>query len=329
MYETGSAADFAGPVRKVQRKRSRGKKMLIAIELAVLAVLAICVGIAAFVGWSLTHPARKPVDDSPERYGLVYDNVVFSSRDDNVSLSGWFIPASAAVRSAGTEAQKPKGMTLVFAHGYAGNRLEKGLPALALAKSLVTAGYNVLMFDFRNSGESAGKLTSVGQFEKRDLLGAVDWVRSNHPGKIGLIGFSMGATTAILAAAEEPDVVGVVADSPFARLRDYLEENLPVWSNLPSFPFTMLIMTIMPPITGIDVDEVDALAQVDRVYPRPILFIHSADDTKIPYVNSELLWSRHPDRFEFWKTEKADHVDSYMMQPEEYTRRVLAFLEKL
>ena len=50
-----------------------------------------------------------------------------------------------------------------------------------------------------------------------------------------LLGFSMGASTAILAAAESQDVDAVIADSPFSDLTSYLDENLSVWSNLPSF----------------------------------------------------------------------------------------------
>jgi len=291
----------------------RKRFALIIIALVVLAIAA-CSGISIFVGWSLTHPLRKPLDDSPDHYGIAYDSVEFPSRQGGIVLKGWFLHAA-----------KPGGTTLIMAHGYSGNRLEKGLPALSLAKSLTEAGYPVLMFDFRNSGESGGKLTSVGYYEQEDLLGAVDWVKDHFPGRIGLIGFSMGGTTALLAAAREPDIVGVVADSPFSNLKTYLQANLPVWSHLPAFPFTPLIMTLLPPATGIRPEKVDALSAVDRIYPRPVLFIHSRDDKAIPYTESRKLWEKHKDRFIYWETSKAGHVGSYALQPEEYANRVLAF----
>jgi fermentation-respiration switch protein FrsA (DUF1100 family) len=284
----------------------------------IVAVVLICAALSAYVGWNLTHPARKALDSLPADYGLSFTEVRFPSRTDSISLSGWFLPAGGKVN----------GRTLIFAHGYAGNRLETGLPALALARSLVQAGYNVLMFDFRNSGQSDGKLTSVGQFEVNDLLGAVDWTAANHPGRIGVIGFSMGATTSILAAAHNPAIAAVVADSPFANLKQYLQENLPVWSNLPSFPFTPLIMNILPPLTGIDVGSVDAYKAVDQVYPRPILFVHSGADPSIPVANSERLYGLHPDKFSLWKSGANTHVGSYKFAPQEYTNRVLDFFEK-
>src|SRR5690606_23492087 len=121
------------------------------------------------------------------------------SRGDDLTLRGWFMPPQG----------EDKGLTVVMAHGYKQNREQSDIPALTVANFLVDSGYAVLMFDFRNSGQSGGNLTSVGQFEKNDLLGAIDWVNDTHPSKIALLGFSMGATTSILAAAEAPNVLGL------------------------------------------------------------------------------------------------------------------------
>ncbi|MVO99305.1 alpha/beta hydrolase [Paenibacillus lutrae] len=277
------------------------------------------IGISAYVGWQLTHPRRQPVDDSPQTYGLTYEDVEFVSRKDSMKLSGWLISPE---ENGGDQAV----MTIIFAHGYAGNRLERGLPALALANTLVRSGYRVLLFDFRNSGRSSGTLTSVGYYEKQDLLGAIDWMSDKFPAEpIGLIGFSMGATTSLLAAAEHQNVAAVIADSPFHHLKKYLKTNLPVWSGLPNFPFTPLILSLFPPLLKIDPEGVDATSAVEAIYPRPVLFIHSRDDAAIPQNSSEQLWERHQDRFEFWPTVGAPHVGSYQMQPEEYAGRILAF----
>ncbi|NOV03343.1 alpha/beta hydrolase [Paenibacillus planticolens] len=294
----------------------------IIIGTLIVLVGLILVGIATYVGWQLTHPKRKIVDESPEQYGLLKQDITFTSLSDDVALEGWFFQSSSA--GVGELA-----VTVIMSHGYAGTRLEKGLPALALAKSIVDEGYHVLMFDFRNSGNSQGNLTTVGYLEKQDILGAIRWVQEHAPSKICLFGFSMGGSTSLLAAAEESSVSGVITDSAFSQLSPYLRDNLPVWSKLPRFPFTPLILGILPRLIGVNPKQVDALAAVDRIYPRPILFIHSRDDSAIPWSNSEGMWSRHPDAFELWVTQKAGHVGSYQMQPEAYIQRVLAFLSKL
>ncbi len=189
------------------------------------------------VGLGLIHPEREPVTADPASRGLDYENVAFTSRD-GIRLEGWFLPAAGGVA--------PR--TVVFAHGYGKNRLQDDVPALDVAAALVRAGFNVLMFDFRNSGSSGGDRTTVGQEEVQDLAAAVEWVRATYgPDQaVGLLGWSMGAVTAILTAGGAEPVQAVVADAPFADLRTYLEENLSHWTGLPEFPFNWLIRPCCP-----------------------------------------------------------------------------------
>ncbi|UJF35218.1 alpha/beta hydrolase family protein [Paenibacillus hexagrammi] len=104
---------------------------------------------------------------------------------------------------------------------------------------------------------------------------------------------------------------------------------MPVWSKLPNVPFTPMILTILPWLTGIRPAQVDALQAVDEVYPRPILFIHSKDDPAIPSRHSEAMWTRHQDVFDLWVSSEAGHVGTYRLFSEEYTRRVSSFFAKL
>jgi predicted acyl esterase len=301
------------------RRRTSWKWAIWAVFIILLVVIIAVVGISVYVGWSLTHPARKPITTTPASVHLTYNNIQFMSRTRDVQLKGWFLPSATG----------KKDRTLIFADGYAQNRLQKELPALSLAKSLVNDGYNVVMFDFRDCGESGGTETTVGQLEQQDLLGAVDWVKQNHPSKVGVIGFSMGATTSLLAAADDHSIVGVIADSPFNNLLPYLKDNLSDWSHLPNFPFTPLILDIIPPLTGMHPEEVNALSAVNRIYPRPVLFIHSQTDKDIPYTNSETLWEKHKDSFQFWETTGVGHVGSYAKYKEMYTDKVESFFEAL
>jgi fermentation-respiration switch protein FrsA (DUF1100 family) len=305
--------------RAPRPRRTSFTTVLRAAAILIIIVSLLSVGISTYVGWKLTHPERKALSDSPDRYGLTFSPVEFPSRTGDVMLKGWFLPASNATTD----------LNIIIAHGYRDNRLQSGADGLKLAKELTAQGFNVLMFDFRNSGESGGNLTTVGYLEKYDLLGALDWVRANHPGSIALHGFSMGATTSLIAAAEDTDIVGVVADSPFNHLTHYLEDNLPVWSHLPNFPFTPLILGILPPLTHMDPDQVDALSAVDRIYPRPVLFIHSVEDVSIPYQNSESMYDKHKDRFEIWQTTGKEHARSHAKFAKEYEEKVIAFYKRL
>lgn len=310
--------------RAPRRRRSLGRQIRLLAGLILFLFIA-SVGISVYVGWKLTHPAPLALSDSPEHYGMTFESIEFPSRQEGILLKGWYLPGKPPAE--GTEAiAKPN---IIMAHGYKNNRLQTTTQAIRIAQDLTERGYNVMMFDFRNSGESGGTMTSVGYYEKYDLLGAIDWMKTQHPAKIALLGFSMGGTTSLLAAAEEPSVAGVIADSPFNHLTHYLQDNLSVWSHLPNIPFTPLILGILPRLTGIDPDQVDGLSAVDRIYPRPVLFIHSTDDPSIPYTNSESMWEKHKDRFEFWKTSGAGHARNYPEAPQEYMKHVTEFLDKL
>jgi len=280
--------------------------------LVMLAVIAVF-GVSAYVGWNLTHPEREKIDSSP--VGLPFENVSFRSRVDSLVLRGWLI------RAPGNRA------TVIFAHGYGKNRLQEDVPVLPIARDLVQHGYNVLMFDFRDSGESDGTMTSVGQFEVLDLLGAVDFVQSRPPlsRRIVLYGFSMGASTAILAAARDPAVTAVIADSPFADLKTYLLKNLSDWTNLPSFPFNQAFMLVVPPLTGLDPGKVSPVREIKNLDGRPLLLIHGEADTDVPIGNSESLQKAYP-QARLWRVSGAGHVQSFAVAGDAYLQKVEAFL---
>lgn len=303
--------------RPSRRRKLRGW-IVAALLLIVVAVVAVA-GISAYVGWNLTHPKRVELDDSPSAHGLAYEDVQFPSRVDGISVSGWFLPAQ--------ESRK----TVIMAHGYAKNRLQSSVPALDLAARLVGAGYNVLLFDFRNSGLSGGDLTSVGQFEVRDLLGAVDFIRSRGSAgeRIALLGFSMGAAISLMAAAEEPAVAAVVADSSFSDLKSYLTENLPVWTNLPAFPFNRAFLLVVPVITELNPSQVSPIKAVERLRDKPLLLIHGESDASIPAENSLALWKATGGRkSQIWLVPGADHVQGYRTDSSGYWSRLESFLKE-
>jgi pimeloyl-ACP methyl ester carboxylesterase len=79
------------------------------------------------------------------------------------------------------------------------------IPFLNQAKYLVDAGYSVLMYDFRNHGNSGAgtrEWVAGGQEEYKDVIAAVDFI-THHPdykeSKIGLLSISMGAVSAAYA----------------------------------------------------------------------------------------------------------------------------------
>jgi pimeloyl-ACP methyl ester carboxylesterase len=221
-------------------KPTKGKTLfrVFTIFSVILVILAILVGaISAYSDEVLTHPERIPITTNPGHYGLIYENVSFPSHIDHIRLSGWFIPALS-----------PNNRTIIIAHGHVANRVQANANLMSMFPTFVKHGYNILTFDFRDSGESSGTIDTVGYLEQRDLEGALDYMKGRPQGQhIGFLGFSMGAAVSLLVAANEPSVEGVIADSSFADLQQYLDENLSKYSHLPYFPFTPVMEWLSEP----------------------------------------------------------------------------------
>jgi fermentation-respiration switch protein FrsA (DUF1100 family) len=306
------------PAVAAKPRRKLWKRLAWILATVVLVMVLATFGVSYYVGWSMTHPARRAVKGSPADYGMKYTDVTFPAREDHLNLKGWLIPADAATDKI-----------VIFSHGYKGNRanIDAALPTM---KALHDAGFTVLAFDYRDEGESDGSLVSVGFYEVRDLLGAVDWAAQHGYDKIGVIGYSMGASTALVAAAKDDRIQAVVADSPFANLHDYLEDNLPVWSHLPNWPFTPEILWECRVLEGLDSRQVDPLDGLAAWKPRPLLLIAGTADDTIPMVNSQALYNvvkNNPDD-QLWIVDGATHVKAYNVNPQAYEAKVTSFFTR-
>ena len=154
---------------------------------------------------SMIKPYQSPLFDDPKNYGLDYENVTFEA-SDGVSLSGWLIKGDkdkVIVQSHFGVQCCRAGYTLQgkgFLKGY-----DKDVHFLRQAKYLNEAGYTVLMYDFRNHGESGlGTIPWVtwALEESKDVVAAVDYI-TNHPeyqnASIGLFSICMGQGATITA----------------------------------------------------------------------------------------------------------------------------------
>ncbi|WP_214823936.1 alpha/beta hydrolase [Exiguobacterium algae] len=288
------------------------KFLWIALIVVLIGVGVTIGGISAHVGDQLTTPERETLTYTPKSLGLKYENVTIQS-EEGYDLYGWWIPHPT-----------PRA-TVVFAHGYGKNREQNDLPLKELIPEFHEQGYNFLTFDFRASGISEGERVTVGVKEQEDLKAAIEYAKGRSDGPIVLYGISMGAATA-LSTADDIEVAAVIADSPFSDLRAYLETNLPVWSDLPNFPFTPVIMTVTPWFTGLDADVVKPIEDIKKI-DAPIFLIHSKDDDAIPVSESERL-AEEKEGIELWVTDNEGHIGSYRSFQDEYRQQIFEFLEQ-
>jgi pimeloyl-ACP methyl ester carboxylesterase len=177
----------------------------------------------------IISPPRQRLWASPSDLGMPFEEVQFPARD-GLRLSGWFIPTgeSAAETEFETDSAAP---TLIFVHSWPWNRLgtaaetvfndipgSSPIQLIHLAQSLQRRGYNILMFDLRNHGQSAtSPPVTFGLREADDLLGALDFLIRREDvdqQRIGVISFAMGANATIFALPRTDALRAVVAVQP-------------------------------------------------------------------------------------------------------------------
>ena len=142
----------------------------------------------------MLRPYRKTSQIAPGDVGLHYEDVWLKARGEELTIAAWHIPAEQATRA------------IILAHGVGGCRgHDYSLSSLHLVTELVESGFTVLMIDLRGHGESDAAWMTYGMSERRDVLGAVDWLleRGYQPGSIGVLGLSMGGVAGLGAACED------------------------------------------------------------------------------------------------------------------------------
>jgi pimeloyl-ACP methyl ester carboxylesterase len=284
--------------------------VIAALWLLVPVVLVLAA--ATCLSFSYTRRQPRTVFHKPAEYGLEGEEMTFQA-SDGLELRGCWIPAARCPAPA-----------VIILHGHGGS-LDTDLHR---APAFHEAGFDVFLFDFRAHGESRGRVASFGYLERRDVQGAVTYVRGRGSLRMGLLGFSYGGIASMVAAPLCPDVGAVASDGGPARMRSAIagrgvEWRFPRWF---SRWFAWLIISVTSLRLGANLFRYDAVRWVGRIAPRPILFVHGEDD---PYLDDfDDLWESAAEPKEAWRLPGVGHTKASELYLEEFDRRVIAFFRK-
>ena len=244
---------------------------------------------------------------------MPHDDVSFVA-SDGVRLVGTYVPADGARA------------TVVLVHGFKNTRADM----IDHASFLHDAGHAVLLYDSRGCGGSAGTF-GVGAAEDRDVSGAVSYLKgsaragSEH---VAVLGVSLGAGDALLAAARDTRIEAVIADSAWADERVQLARMSTLDIGRLAVPLLDYEPALVDAIVGARLEDARPRDEIARIAPRRLLLIHSADDQNAttPLADArELLAAAGPPK-DMWVAPRGGHAGALEAAREEYTRRVLAFL---
>jgi fermentation-respiration switch protein FrsA (DUF1100 family) len=169
---------------------------------------------------------------------------------------------------------------------------------------------------------------SLAHKELPDARAAIRFARERMPdAKLGVIGYSMGAAVALLVAAADPTIDAVVADSPFASIRDVLE-NAYKLRRLPPRFLLELSDVINRWRYGYQFAAVRPVDVVGEIAPRPLLIIHGTADALIPAEQGQQLYDAAGEPKALWLVPDAIHCGAYFLDRPVYVERVAAFFNE-
>lgn len=293
--------------------------MLVLFWLSLAAALLLSAVLAAGLAMSIwayragTRPRHGEFDAPRMGDALPREAVALTSRD-GTRLAAWFIP--------GTRRQ-----AVLLLHGYTACKDDM----LSHAAFLHAAGFSVFLLDLRACGESAGSVVTLGGHERDDVRAALSYLQTREdvdPDRLGVLGLSLGAALALLAACDSPAVRAVVAESAFRSVRSAIRQNFRRFTHLPSFPWAELTTRLAEWRQHISARLVAPEAEVGRLRRCAVLLIHAADDRVISIRDSQAIFTRLSGPKAFWRVPAAPHALAYNTLREEYAARVVAFFDR-
>ena len=241
------------------------------IYLILLPILLV-VGLIVAIHLSFKAP-RFSNDLDPNNEGLDYQTYEFTGNQQS-QLSAWWIPS---IESSNT--------TVLLIHGWGANKSMM----LPLAKPFHTAGYNLLVMDAHNHGDSQKRGVSTMPKFAEDVQSGADWLMQNKPTesqKLIVVGHSVGAAAVLLAAAKELKADIFIAIASFVHPKLMMQRHL---SKLQAVPGLVKgISSYVQWVIGHKFDDIAPSTSVTKIKV-PTLLVHGDADKVIPLDDHHML----------------------------------------
>ncbi len=268
--------------------------------------------------WQYEETLNKEIEDGVIEKGY-FDSLnkeAFEIESDRgYPLKGFWIQTEAEA------SQK----TIIISHGITNNLMK----SLKYLEPFLKRGYNVVIYDHKNHGESVGHYTTFGVEEKLDLKQIVDFVESRlgRHSVIGTHGESMGAATVLEHVKIDSRISFVISDCAYKSAEAEFAYRLKVENHLPAFPIIMIASWINKKRYGIAFKEMSPIEGLEKV-EQPILFIHGLADDYIPYTHSQEMHNIKKINKELYLVPEARHAMSIILDRPAYIEHINQFLDK-
>jgi uncharacterized protein len=230
-------------------------------------------------------------------------------------MPAWLIPARSRTWA-------------IVVHGVNGDQQA----GLRIAPALHRAGLPSLLIAYREdlgAPPSPDGFHHMGLTEWRDLQAAARYALAHGARRLVLVGYSMGG--AIVAQFMErsplaPRVAGLVLDAPVLDWRATLEFHAEEMG-LPGFLATPVEWAIGARIDA-NWSSLDAIDHPED-FQLPVLLFHGTEDSIVPIATSDEFAAELPRRVTYYRVPRAEHTESWNVDPRLYERRLGSFLRRI
>jgi len=196
---------------------------------------------------------------------------------DGVEIDTWVINAGK-VPSLGT---------VVVLHGTGESKSDY----LEIGSNLSKRGYDIILVDLRHHGRSGGKFITCGAKEKEDVSRIVDTLvieKKIAAKPVYVLGFTLGAATAIQYAAIEENVAGVIAFAPWKDTVTKARRDLGIILDEKDFEKKL---SLAAKKAGFDPKTTSAFNDAAKL-KCPVYLIHGLGDLVVPVSDSEAIFGQ-------------------------------------
>jgi len=257
---------------------SRLRRVLSLLVTLTIGYALVCAAAYVFQERLVYFPSGRPTT-TPDVHGLEWEDLTLETRD-GVALDAWYVHAPAEPRGA-----------VVLSHGNGGHIGHW----MDTARAFTELGFDVLLYDYRGYGGSAGTPTEEGTYLDAEAAWAVVADRF-PPERIVSYGQSLGGAVAVELARRHP-VGAVVVESTFTSIVDVGAEAYP-WL----------------PVRFLARIRYDTLTKLPELAV-PILVLHSPDDRMVSFDHARRLAESAPGRTELHATRGGHNDGGFELEP--------------
>ncbi|MFJ7746071.1 alpha/beta hydrolase [Peribacillus sp. NPDC097295] len=294
--------------------------------LAIAGILAYMIGIGVYFSNRLMYMKKKE-DDFIQNREILAKRLIQADFDNLPKTEVWVpSPSGYPLKCLFIEPHQTN-KWIIVTHGVTENKMN----SIKYMNIFLKRGFNAVIYDHRRHGDSGGKTSSYGHYEKFDLKAVIDELKKRKGTDLflGIHGESMGAVTLLLYAGMLEDGADFyIADCPFSNFEKQIQHQIGMEIPLPAWTVFPLGRMFIKLRDGYWTNEVSPIHFIKNI-KKPVLFIHSEPDAFIPASMTRELYAAKQGPKQLYLAKKGAHAQSYNDNPQEYEERIEQFIEQV